>query len=582
MNEWTSNLTSSLSSVFSQEDVVHQVVEVIKYLGVSSAMDLKYVGADDFAGVLKPIEARKVIAHFKRLSSGMGMVDDSSNAATSIEESSTGEDSFFNDLDDSVTSDYSTPEVTATRRSVFYVRSPSVSSQSSPSVSSHSSPCVPRQSSQSSSSVPSQSSPNVQSQSSPSVPSAFPSATENNSWHYSFDIPWNKLTSTTRNILENEQRPSAAERREIIRIVVAEILTACKKPGRRHIIEIARKMVIRHPKSFHDEIEGQVVGTGYDSIVKQLMSRIENCRRLQSLANKRCSESGSSENDKKVRKDAYGCINPDPELPAGETRELQKIKQEELIQMFKNKDEDSKKMEQLMLETFSSQRRDILSGQKETKDIIREWPFLFHETGMKLHFRQLTGIHIDDCFEESAATKFRRIFRYFQFVQTDPSSRIGSILSQRLEGCDETCAAVLMLLAHFKEQQDKMFFHVDDTAVATDVDTTKLPWTPCIVVCGNNPLTAKMFMIAVDQVIIHDQLPIFKNAFQMMFCSYYLHNIDYPVEIGATLEFLQRCMFKINPDQGTKVSRKEKGRQYTMNPRVLSLISKIANFEWTE
>ncbi|KAI7813531.1 hypothetical protein IRJ41_018610 [Triplophysa rosa] len=101
-------------------------------------------------------------------------------------------------------------------------------------------------------------------------------------------------------------------------------------------------------------------------------------------------------------------------------------------------------------------------------------------------------------------------------------------------------------------------------------------------VAGNNPLTAKMFMIAVDQVIIHDQLPIFKNAFQMMFCSYYLHNIDYPVEIGATLEFLQRCMFKINPDQGTKVSRKEKGRQYTMNPRVLSLISKIANFEWTE
>lgn len=44
--------------------------------------------------------------------------------------------------------------------------------------------------------------------------------------------------------------------------------------------------------------------------------------------------------------------------------------------------------------------------------------------------------------------------------------------------------AVLMLLAHFKEQQDKMFFYVNDTAVATDVDTTKLPWTHCIVVCG--------------------------------------------------------------------------------------------------
>lgn len=38
--------------------------------------------------------------------------------------------------------------------------------------------------------------------------------------------------------------------REIIRIVVAEILNVCKKPGKRHITEIARKMVIRYPKSF--------------------------------------------------------------------------------------------------------------------------------------------------------------------------------------------------------------------------------------------------------------------------------------------------------------------------------------------
>ncbi|KTF92733.1 hypothetical protein cypCar_00014634 [Cyprinus carpio] len=89
-------------------------------------------------------------------------------------------------------------------------------------------------------------------------------------------------------------------------------------------------------------------------------------------------------------------------------------------------------------------------------------------------------------------------------------------------------------------------------------------------------------MVAVDQFIVNDQLPSFNKALQMMFCSYYLHNIDYPVEIAATLEFLQRCIFKINPDQGTKVTRKEKGRQYAVNPRVLSLISKTANFEWTE
>lgn len=65
MDEWVSNLTLSLSSIFSQEDVIKRVVEVIKDLGVSSADDLKFLEADDLAGVLRPIETRKVIAHFK-------------------------------------------------------------------------------------------------------------------------------------------------------------------------------------------------------------------------------------------------------------------------------------------------------------------------------------------------------------------------------------------------------------------------------------------------------------------------------------------------------------------------------------
>ncbi|XP_067280466.1 uncharacterized protein [Pseudorasbora parva] len=571
MDEWESRLTLFLSSLLGQEDAIKQVLEVIKNLGVGSLEDLKFVEADDLAGVLRPIETRKVIAHFKL----MGLLNDSSSqATTAAEDSSACEDSLISDIDDYLTNNHSTKSTLKTTAASSTQASPTVQSQASSSVPTQASPNVPTQASPSMSS---------QASLSPSASGSWPLASKNNSWHYSFNIPWSKLPSNTKQVLDSEQRPSAAERREIIRIVVAEVLTVCNKPGKKHMTEIARQMVIHYPKSFRDEIEGQVVGTGYDSLVKQLMSRIDNIRRLQApLARKRFSESGSPENVKNRRQDAYGCINPDPELPTGETKQLQEQKQEELITMFKNKDKDAKKMEKLMLETFPSQRRDILSGLKETEEIFKKWPYLFQEAGMRLHFRELTGIDIDDDFEESAATKFKRIQRYFHFVQTDPSGRLGTILNQTLEGGDGTCAAVLMLLAHFKEQQDKMFLNVDDTAVATDVDTTKLPWTPCIVVCGNNPLYAKMFMVAVDQFIVNDQLPSFKKAFQMMFCSYYLHNIDYPVEIAATLEFLQRCIFKINPDQGTKVTRKEKGRQYAVNPKVLSLISKIANFEWTE
>lgn len=63
---------------------------------------------------------------------------------------------------------------------------------------------------------------------------------------------------------------------------------------------------------------------------------------------------------------------------------------------------------------------------------------------------------------------------------------------------------------------------------------------------GNSPLTAKMFMVAVDQIIVNMQLPSFTKALQMMFCSYYVHNVDYPVELAVTLEFLQRYVFSMH------------------------------------
>lgn len=50
-------------------------------------------------------------------------------------------------------------------------------------------------------------------------------------------------------------------------------------PGKKHLSEIARKIVSAYPQSFRDVIEDQVVGSGYDSITKQLQSRIDNLNR---------------------------------------------------------------------------------------------------------------------------------------------------------------------------------------------------------------------------------------------------------------------------------------------------------------
>lgn len=72
--------------------------------------------------------------------------------------------------------------------------------------------------------------------------------------------------------LERVKRPSSKLCRELIRIVVSEMMHACASPGKQASTEVAKKMVEKYPQSLQDVIEGDVVGTGYHSLVKTAAS----------------------------------------------------------------------------------------------------------------------------------------------------------------------------------------------------------------------------------------------------------------------------------------------------------------------
>lgn len=64
------------------------------------------------------------------------------------------------------------------------------------------------------------------------------------------------------------------------------------------------------------------------------------------------------------------------------------------------------------------------------------------------------------------------------------------------------------------------------------------------------------------------------TAFEVMFSLYYNFNIAYPKENSLTLEFIQRYIMKIHPDQGTKSKKKTAGKL-----KIISLINKLNNME---
>lgn len=47
-------------------------------------------------------------------------------------------------------------------------------------------------------------------------------------------------------------------------------------------------------------------------------------------------------------------------------------------------------------------------------------------------------------------------------------------------------------------------------------------------------------MLSIDGKIVNDSITNFITAINLMFGSFYCLNIHYPVELGSTLEFLQR------------------------------------------
>lgn len=55
-------------------------------------------------------------------------------------------------------------------------------------------------------------------------------------------------------------------------------------------------------------------------------------------------------------------------------------------------------------------------------------------------------------------------------------------------------------------------------------------------------MSAAAFMVAVDQEVIIEDLASFTDALVGMFVCYYVFNLQYPAELGATMEFLQRWM----------------------------------------
>ncbi|KAJ0051237.1 hypothetical protein NL108_016537 [Boleophthalmus pectinirostris] len=109
-----------------------------------------------------------------------------------------------------------------------------------------------------------------------------------------------------------------------------------------------------------------------------------------------------------------------------------------------------------------------------------DWSYLFSPKGLYNHFQLLTNISILEKLEQAIEGKGKFILQFLDNKPTGPPGEIQKILWKYndLDGCDPCPCVILLLMAHFKEKPDGIFWPVDISSTPADVERTQLPDSP--------------------------------------------------------------------------------------------------------
>lgn len=258
-------------------------------------------------------------------------------------------------------------------------------------------------------------------------------------------------------------------------------MKVCNNPTKQNATEIAKRMVTKYPKSLQDVIEGDVVGSGYDSFAKQLLARVENAKRPNTPKVKRRKHGSDGDTDEITAvqrasvQDTYGCVKWDPKyMPVSETVESQNVKKEEMKKMYEEMNYNAEEVKTLVLATYFSQRGEINKG-VTIKNLCREWPFLFKEAGMAAHFEELTGLSLIGTFMGNYKRKGKRLLEFLKHVAAPKNNKVQDALikCQAEKGpsgsSTEIVEMVILLMTHFGEKEENLFHFIEETCLAQEI-----------------------------------------------------------------------------------------------------------------
>uniref|UniRef100_A0A3B3RC51 Uncharacterized protein n=1 Tax=Paramormyrops kingsleyae TaxID=1676925 RepID=A0A3B3RC51_9TELE len=361
------------------------------------------------------------------------------------------------------------------------------------------------------------------------------------SWAENFKVPWNVMPAGIQSAIENDQRPSPADRRQMIRILADEMKKHEENPTRSQCLTVTQQIVRRYPKVFADMVgDRQIVG-GYASLLSQLKVRIEHLNRKSTLSHHMTQRNEIGNTKKRSSTDSYGCTSWQPILPPGESYESIEVKRQRMEEIHRHEGISGAQRGdicKLMEETYCLQRKMINEIPSHTiADIRTKWPYLFAQRHIYGHFEMLTDKKVLRLLESSIQEGGPKIVQFFKEKPTNEDVR-NTLSSDQ----NDVAAMVLqLLLAHFKEKLDGLILLTDEFATPSDVQQAlPLPESPRLIILGQS-LSNQRWMLSVEgQVVCEGEQPNIVSGLAALFASFYNFNLQYQEEAACTLEFIQR------------------------------------------
>ncbi|KAK7157098.1 hypothetical protein R3I94_006995 [Phoxinus phoxinus] len=305
---------------------------------------------------------------------------------------------------------------------------------------------------------------------------------QHSTWPSTFQVPWDKTRPSLRTCLELRKRPEETDRRHMVRVTVDAMREICLNPTLSQCAVVAMSIIEQYPDCFEDRTdEGDRMGSGHFTLCSQFKTRLDNLNRNNTLARLRKPKrpAVTVENSlpvpsrKCAKTDSYGCINWQPsELPEGETRHSLSDKKKELKSTFTQEGQngaDKARVNELMMITYEAQRRAINTSPAPSIDQLKtDWPFLFMKRFLIQHFSTLTGIELESRLRESISGKETSVLHFFKSQLMRWRKEVRTVLAdteRASEDVDPGLAAILVMMAFFKEKEDSLFLLADDPVV---------------------------------------------------------------------------------------------------------------------